>query len=659
MKTIRARMLSILIPIVVISLLASSGILYNLAKDKISSHIIQQNQSDAQLISNETGVWLGRFFTLIDMSAKTDGHLKLDNAARIKYMGEMMKIDPSVSDIYLGTAEGAMLDGSGWVPPADYDPRIRPWYGSAIDAGGTAYSDPYLDLVTGKVVTSVSSPVKKADGSILGVLAADIQLIDVTENINAVKVGETGYAIIMTNGGTIVAHPNTEMIGKSGLTELGDDIKNLTEAVTKSDLGTYYYSYEGVKKIATFSKIPNTSWKIVLTMPMKEITQEIDALFIIVLITSTIFIFITIAAVWIITGKITKPIAQLNNITYKFAEGDFTNRTDVKSNTEVGHLADSFNSMADNIGSLVGGITHLTNDVHSVANELNDASVKTEHITRQVSQAINDLAKGAELQASSVNESVHKVNSMVTSIEDVNKGITLVYDLTEAIEKLVHQGEKAIELQNVNMIENTTATNNVNDAIHLLEERTKEISQIVTVIDGIAAQTNLLALNASIEAARAGEQGRGFSVVADEIRKLAEQSSQSTSQISDSIKDIINRTQSAVAQAEIAENAVKEQSSSVDQVVDIFKNVTHSIEDIKQKFNSSRESMSNIRTEAQGIKNAITDISDVIELNAAGSEEVAAATEQQVNTLAEVSRLAGELEMLAGDLQHAVEKFKV
>lgn len=659
MKKLKTKMLVILVPIIIISLLASSGMVYQFSKNKITEQILTSNEKESSLLANETGLWLGRFFTLVDMTAKTDNKIPLDNQQRLELMAEMMKIDPAVTDIYLGLANGVMLDGSGWEPPADYDPRTRPWYTSAINANQTAYSDPYVDLVTNQVVTSVSSPILDQSGNVKGVLAADVQLNAVTDRINQLKIGDDGYVVIMTNAGVFVAHPDPEFISKNGFTDFDEGVKKLTEVVTSQENGTYEYVFEGDKKVASFAAIPNTNWKIMVTMPFKSLTKDLDALLLLILFSTLFFAIVTIIVVTFITKKITKPIEKLNHATHMLSEGDLTQRTTIVDSTEIGQLSKSFNTMADNLRNLVKGITVLSEDVHIVSGKMNQSSKKTEEIAVQISYAINDLAKGAEQQSDSVNMSVNKITSMTEAFEEISKSIQAVYNTTEIINVLVANGEEAIRIQNNSMEENTKATDAVNDAIHMLEIKTREIGQIVSVIDGIASQTNLLALNASIEAARAGEQGRGFSVVADEIRKLAEQSSQSTGRIGQSVQEIIERTKSAVDQAIIAEGAVKLQEKSVSQVADIFKNVKDSIKEMKVSFDDVKKRNDLIREEASDIRDEIHSISDVIELNSAGSEEVAASTEQQVSTLQDVTKLSGEVEQLANQLKQEVDKFKI
>ncbi len=678
-KSVRARMLGTLLPIIIISLLIATGTLYFVAKKQISAYILDQNQSKAELSAKEIGIWLNGIYSMMDTLAKGDQNFALSDTEQLAMMGGMMKVDPAITDIYLGTELGVMLDGSGWAPPADYDPRKRPWYKAAVAADKTLYSDPYLDLVTSKVVTSVAGPVKAADGSLKGVIAADVQLDRVTELINAAKVGKTGYAFIVSTSGVIVAHPVNEIIGLSidyskNEADNSEQFQELTpeqKAVLKEigeasgpiigaeNAGFVEMTLGNKENATSYTTIPNTSWRLAVTLPKAEMTEAIDKLTLLVGGLSLILLVVTALIILYTTNAITRPITRLSKMADDMAHGDLTHRVDIQSSDEIGLLANSFNTMGDNLIKLVDQIRHLTGEVDKTATEMNESAMMTEYIAEQISQAITSLSEGAEQQSGSVSASVNKIGQMANSISLISNNIHSVTQASETIGRMVEKGQEAVTLQGSKMVENTHATANVSVAIRSLDEMVKEIGQVVEVIGNIASQTNLLALNAAIEAARAGEQGRGFAVVADEVRKLAEQSSNATGKIGDSIKEIINRTEKAVLETSRAEQAVQEQEATVREVVDIFRNIRSSVDQMRSQFTEVNQKTSGISLQAEGLRESIDAISNVVEVNTAGSEEVAASTEQQVTTLSGVSRLASRVAELVSELQHAVEKFKI
>jgi methyl-accepting chemotaxis protein len=659
MKKLNTKILVILMPIILIALMASSGIVYKFSNDKLEEKIMLINEKESRLLANETGQWLGKFYNMIDVTAKTDEQMLLTDQQRLNLMEKMISFDEAITDVYFAFENGLMLDGSGWEPTADYDPLARPWYIEALAEKDTVYGDPYVDKATGLVVASVSSPVLHPNGLLKGVLSADIELNAVTERINSMAIGENGFVSIMTNKGVFVAHPDENMISKNALSDVEDEeIRLLAESVTKDDEGSVTYLYNKIESVATYAAIPNTNWKIIVTVPKTSLTSELSVLKVIILLSTLIFASLTSVVVLFLTRRITKPIEELSNATKRLSDGDLTQHVNIKDNTEIGQLSSNFDEMAKNLKNLVRGITKLSSDVSHASVKMNASSGKTEEISEQISSAIYELAKGAEQQSQSVNTSVEKISIMTHDLGDIVDRIQEVYDMTEAINLLIANGEKAIEVQNESMVESSEASNSVSESMKILENKTLEIEKIVTVIDGIASQTNLLALNASIEAARAGEQGRGFAVVAEEIRKLAEQSSASTSQIDSSIAEIISSTKRAVSEAQVAGIAVKNQEVSVKEVTEIFSGVKSSVISMKTQFDNVRQKNERINDEANAIRDAIRNISDVIEMNSAGSEEVAASTEQQVTTLQSLTQLSSEVASLASQLEQEVEKFK-
>jgi len=659
MKKLNTKILVILMPIIVIALMASSSIVYKFSNEKLEEKIMLLNEKESRLLANETGQWLGKFYNMIDVTAKTDEQMLLTDQQRLNLMEKMISFDEAITDVYFAFENGLMLDGSGWEPTADYDPSVRPWYIEALAENDTIYGDPYVDKATGLVVASVSSPVLHPNGLLKGVLSADIELNAVTERINSMAIGDNGFVSIMTDTGVFVAHPDENMISKNAFSDLEDEeMRLLAENVTKSEEGSVTYLYNQIESIATYAAIPNTNWKIIVTVPKASLTSELSALKIFILLSTLIFVSITSAVVLFLTRRITKPIEELSNATKRLSDGDLTQHVDVKDNTEIGQLSSNFDEMAKKLKNLVRGITKLSSDVSHASIKMNASSGKTEEISEQISSAIYELAKGAEQQSQSVNTSVEKISIMTRDLGDIVDRIQEVYDMTEAINLLIENGEKAIGVQNESMVESSNASNSVSESMRILENKTLEIEKIVTVIDGIASQTNLLALNASIEAARAGEQGRGFAVVAEEIRKLAEQSSASTSQIDSSIAEIISSTKRAVSEAQVAGIAVKNQEVSVKEVTEIFSGVKSSVVSMKVQFDNVRQKNERINDEANAIRDAIRNISDVIEMNSAGSEEVAASTEQQVTTLQSLTQLSSEVASLANQLEQEVDKFK-
>lgn len=678
-KSVRARMLGTLLPIIIISLLVASGTLYFVAKQQISAYILDQNKSKAELTAKEIGIWMNGILGMVDTLIRGDQFFALTDQEQLAMMAAMMKVDPAITDLYIGREDGVMLDGSGWVPPATYDCRQRPWYIASKASNKTEYGDPYLDLVTAKVVTSVAGPVKNADGTFKGVISADVQLDVVTGLINKAKVGKTGYSYIVSTTGIIVAHPVNEIIGlsidyakveadnseqfqkltaeqKAVLKEIG----GASKAILASESSGFVEMTLKEQPYATsYTTIPNTNWRLAVTLPKKEMTEAIDKLTLLVGGLSVVLLLASVAAIMFTTSSITRPITRVSKMADEMAHGDLTHRVDINTNDEIGLLAQSANTMAGNLALLVRQIRELTGEVYQTATTMNESAMKTEDIAEQINQAINSLAEGAEQQSGSVSNSVHQISQMADSISLISSNISTVNQASETIGKMVEKGQDAVSLQGSKMVENTHATANVSVAIRSLDEMVKEIGQIVEVIDGIASQTNLLALNAAIEAARAGEQGRGFAVVADEVRKLAEQSSNATGKIGDSIKEIISRTEKAVQETARAEQAVHEQEATVREVVEIFRNIRTSIDQMRHQFTEVNQKTAGIAIQADGIRQSIDAISNVVEVNAAGSEEVAASTEQQVNTLSGVSQLASRVAELVTELQRAVDKFTV
>jgi len=572
----------------------------------------------------------------------------------------LIKKHEHIQDIYVGlAANGKFIDGTYWVPDAGWDPRTRGWYKKAMETGGVIFTDPYIDSITGNIVVTPATVVYSPDGSKRGVMGADISLEEISRIVNEIKVGENGYALLIDATSMVMAHPIKELVGTKLLENEDKAFSELSETMLSSESGFTKFVENGEAKVVSFTTIPLSGWKLGIVQPEEEVYAEINNTANKLIMAVVAVLLIMSIVVFLISASITKPIEMLNRAAAQVAAGDLTNRVKISSKDEVGQLADSFNTMTDNIKALVEEINNLSHTVSSYADQMTTSSHQAVTISEQMADAVSDLAKGADTQAQSVQEGLNKIMQLGENLKVIVENTNNASEASDQVHELIGEGMKAVSLQNKKVAENTNAGHNVASAIKSLDEKSKQIGEIVEVISSISNQTNLLALNAAIEAARAGEQGRGFAVVSDEVRKLAEQSSAATGKISNLIEEIKQGTENAVKEVETSELIIKDQETSVADVKRIFEIIASSVEQMRVKFVEVTKGTKNIDTETAEINEVISKLAVIAEGYAANSEEVAASTEEQVATLQEISANTNNLAEMAAKLKASLEKFKI
>nr|WP_185806811.1 methyl-accepting chemotaxis protein [Bacillus sp. HMF5848] len=338
-------------------------------------------------------------------------------------------------------------------------------------------------------------------------------------------------------------------------------------------------------------------------------------------------------------------------------EIDLTKRINLKTNDETELLATKINYFVEQTQSLITSVKQSATDMHEASDSLNTYANETGESANQVAITIAQLSEGAASQE----EQFSQIYSMMTSTkQQIDTGMSKIHESVQYASDSTSSSLRTSSAIGEAIDQLTSFTETVTfatEAIQKLGMRSEEIEKIVDVITEIAGQTNLLALNASIEAARAGEMGKGFSVVASEVRKLAEQSSQAASEIARLIHDIQAETRVSVRSMETNIDVVKRQASivrkggeSVNEIVEVVKKNEASILDVK-------DILQKVDDNANGVMRAIQDIGQTIEEAAAAAEEVSASAEEQAASSSEMLKHSSDVNNLASTLSKKISQF--
>ncbi|MCE4050910.1 methyl-accepting chemotaxis protein [Bacillus sp. Au-Bac7] len=380
-----------------------------------------------------------------------------------------------------------------------------------------------------------------------------------------------------------------------------------------------------------------------------------------VLSISIIAVFLVLSVLFglYISRTITNPIKKLKGLMESGENGDFSQRSDYASKDEVGSLSLSFNSMADGIKELVETIGETSQALASSSEELSASSEESSKASEHISETIQELASSSENQMRLMASSSEGINNVTASTEKISENAEKVAQTASSTAEASKEGLQNIEEVTAQMNSINTNVGNLAMSIDTLEGRIKEIGEITKAITDISSQTNLLALNAAIEAARAGEQGKGFAVVADEVRKLAEQSAQSAEQITSLIGQIQGDTRVTIQSMSSAKNEVDLGLNIVKNAGESFGKIEVSVLDLVSLFENVFTSLKELKENTEVINVSVMEVNSMAGEAAANTENVSAATEEQVASMEEIAASSSSLANLAESLQELIQKFKV
>ncbi|GCF66904.1 MULTISPECIES: methyl-accepting chemotaxis protein [Bacillus] len=413
------------------------------------------------------------------------------------------------------------------------------------------------------------------------------------------------------------------------------------------------------KVIGDFTNYSNEQAKL-RDQSIKKIDQSSLQIEYVVFLSLIICIIVAIILAWWFSGKLVKPIQQIDSKLKELSsqEGDLTARLQVNSNDEIGTIATSFNKMLENLQHIINRVQKTSVEVQNASENMLEKTNISREATIKVQSTMSNLNESIQSQAASMEESSTAMDDMAVSVQRIAESATSVTELAVATSEQANDGNTVIQKSVSQMTTIHDAVNATSEVVERLITHTKYIDTAVQSISNIAEQTNLLALNASIEAARAGEQGKGFAVVADEVRKLAEQSKTAATDINQLLHQIQQDTETASSmmsqgRSEASEgiHVIREAGNSFTTIVEQVNKVSTQMQDIS----ATAEEMAASAEEMNASLNNIASISTEVSSETAATAQSA---EKKVVTMNEMTQTAKQMKQTVEELDQLVSHFK-
>lgn len=638
-KLVIAIMATIVVMVAVLLL-----IVYNRVSEALleKSENLLQETTDKAL--QETNAWMNKTLATLEMQRDTVEYENMDIPEMMEYIRHTVnQNDAYPAGLYIALTDGSLYHAS-FVPGPDYNALEKSWYQDGIQSEDFILGDVYFDEDSQSYVVGASGMLKDADGAIRGVAAADVYLDSISEIVADIQLEKTGGIFLVdTRTGTIIGHRDRDMTGRVMSEFSGDMYAYSNEQIQNGASGLSLYEDNTYIQVA---QVPGSDWMAVAYVSRDDVLSELGTLTKMMGIVSVLAVIFAVILIIILVKRIIgRPVAELNEVAAKIAEGELDQTIHYNSNDELGELANNFGQTVIRLRDYVDYIDEISEKLKDIANGNLDFQLTYEYLgefakikesLEAISRAFNETMGQINVAAAQVSEGAGYVSdgalTLSQSSAQQNDAVELlashINEVSDGIQKTAMGAKKASQIsQEVgnSILKSNDKMQHMNAAIQKISDKSTEIHSIIKTIEDIAFQTNILALNAAVEAARAGEAGKGFAVVADEVRNLAGKSSEAAKNTTVLIDQTVE--------------AVEEGSSMAKDTAESMMMVVAQAEEVNKLIEGIADYSAKQATATEEVIRGIDRISDVVQTNLATAEKSAAASEElsgQANMLKEL-----------------------